>query len=271
VIGISCTYNNPVVTGGQKHTHTSTYNLPSISALVHLHHTFAGNPVPSTWFAAINASNYNTFPGLTLCNAIKYCPSSDATIKGHLKQTRQGLCSTKPKPPPSSNCFAPLSAPDTPPTEEPSGNPGKKPTKLPPTNELYITEFPLAKLYTNDTGRLPIQARSGNQYIMIAFHSQCNTIICAPYASRSDKHQLAAYGSIMRRLTNHGHNLDLQILNNKVSAEFKATIVDKWKVFYQLVPPNIQRCNATKYAIQTFKSHFIAIIACLPPAFPRYL
>jgi hypothetical protein len=34
----------------------------------------------------------------------------------------------------------------------------------------------------------------------------------------------------MRCLTNRGHNIDLQILNNEVSAEFKATNVDKWKV-----------------------------------------
>jgi hypothetical protein len=82
---------------------TNAYNLSSISALVHLHHASAGNPVPSTWFAAIKAGNYDNFPGLTLRNAMKQCPSSDATIKGHLKQTRQGLLSTKPGPPSSSN------------------------------------------------------------------------------------------------------------------------------------------------------------------------
>jgi hypothetical protein len=87
---------------------------------------------------------------------MKHCPSSHATIKGHLKQTQQGLCSTKPKPQPSSKHFAILPEPDTPPTEEPSVDPRSKPTKLPPTNKLYITDVPLAKLYTNNNGRLPI-------------------------------------------------------------------------------------------------------------------
>ncbi len=64
---------------------TSAYDLPSISSLFRLHHTSAGNPVPSTWFATIKSGNYTTFPGLTLCNAMKHCPSSDATIKCHLK------------------------------------------------------------------------------------------------------------------------------------------------------------------------------------------
>jgi hypothetical protein len=63
---------------------TSAYDLPSVSSLVHLHHASTSNPVPSTWFAAIKTGNYNTFLGLTLCNAMKHCPSSDATIKGHL-------------------------------------------------------------------------------------------------------------------------------------------------------------------------------------------
>jgi hypothetical protein len=165
---------------------TNTYDLPSISSLVHLHHATAGNPVPSTWFAAIKAGNYKTFPGLTLCNAMKHCPSSDATIKGHLKQTRQGIRYTKPMPR-SSNGFSPLATPDALTTDEPE-DPIHKPTTLPSTNKLYITDFLLAKLYTNNTGRLPIRACSGNQSITIAFHSRCNTILCAPYVNRSDKH-----------------------------------------------------------------------------------
>jgi hypothetical protein len=75
----------------------------------------------------------------------------------------------------------------------------------------------------------------------------------------------------MHCLAKHGHTVDLQILDNEVSTNFKATIEDTWKAQYQLVPPNVHRCNATKCAIQTFKSHYLAIIAGLPPAFPRYL
>jgi hypothetical protein len=181
---------------------TSAYDLLSVSSLVCLHHASAGNPVPSTWFTAIKAGNYKTFPGLTLCNAMKHCPSSDATIKGHLKQACQGIRFTKPMPR-SSNRFAPLATPDAPTTDE-LENPIHKPTALPSTNELYITDFPLAKLYTDNTGRLPIQACSGIQYITIAFHSPCNAILCAPYINRSNKHQLAAYNSTMRHLANHG-------------------------------------------------------------------
>jgi hypothetical protein len=206
------------------HQAASTYDHPSISSLVHLHHASAGNPVLSTWFAAIKASNYKTFLGLTLGNAMKPCPSSDAAIKGHLKQMCQGIHSSKPMPR-SSNCFAPRAMLDAPTTDEPE-DPIHKPTTLPSTNKLYITDFPLAKVYTKDTGKLPIQACNGNQYITIAFHRRCNAILCAPFDNRSYKHRLAAYDSIMCHLANRGHDIDLQILDNEVSAKFKATIVD---------------------------------------------
>jgi hypothetical protein len=200
---------------------------------------------------------------------MKHCPSSDATIKGHLKQMCKGLCSTKPKPT-SSNRFEPLATPDAPTADEPD-DPSHKPTTLPLTNELYIMDFPLAKLYTNNTRRLTIQACSGNQYITITFHSRCNTILCGLYVHRLDKQQLAAYDSIMCHLANCGHDVNLQILDNEVSAKLKAIIVDKWKVWYQLIPLDVHHCNSAKQAIQTFKSHFLAIITGLPPAFPRYL
>ncbi len=109
---------------------TSAYNLPSISSLVHLHHASISNLVSSTWFAAVKAGNYKTFPGLTLQNAMKHCPSSDATIKGHLKQTHQGLCSTKPKPR-SSNHFAPLAMLDAPTIDKPE-DPSQKAHQIAP-------------------------------------------------------------------------------------------------------------------------------------------
>ena len=34
-----------------------------------------------------------------------------------------------------------------------------------------------------------------------------------------------------------------------------------WKVYYQLVPPNIHRCNAAERAIITFKAHFLSVLA----------
>jgi len=121
-------------------------DLPSMGALVGFYHACAGFPVKQTWLKAIKAGNFNSLPGLTYANASRYCPDADETIKGHLAQQRQNVRSTKPKPPATE-----------PPTVTPAIPQGEKPL-------LFVKTFPISKLYTDDTGRFPIRARSGNQY-----------------------------------------------------------------------------------------------------------
>ena len=80
----------------------SAYDLPRVKALIRYFRAEAGYPVRSTWLKAIGAGNYSTWPGLTLNNATKYCPSTTAAILGHLVQKRQGVRSTKTKVPTTS-------------------------------------------------------------------------------------------------------------------------------------------------------------------------
>ena len=54
------------------------------------------------------------------------------------------------------------------------------------SNEVHIQIEPIHKIYTNDTGRFPTRARSGNQYIMVAYHCDTNTILVQPFATPSD-------------------------------------------------------------------------------------
>ena len=60
----------------------------------------------------------------------------------------------------------------------------------------------------------------------------------------------------MKKLTDRGHHVDIQILDNEVSAEFKKTIQQYWGAKYQLVPPNVHRRNIAERAIRTFKPTF---------------
>ena len=71
-----------------------------------------------------------------------------------------------------------------------------------PSNDLHISVEPISKLYTDDTGRFPVRSRSGNQYIMIAYHCNSNTILAKPFKTRADKHCMVAYNSIMQKLEN---------------------------------------------------------------------
>ena len=54
----------------------SAYDLPSVSALIRYFHAAAGYTVQSTWLKSIGSGKYSTWPGFTLANATKYCPTS---------------------------------------------------------------------------------------------------------------------------------------------------------------------------------------------------
>ena len=75
----------------------------------------------------------------------------------------------------------------------------------------------------------------------------------------------------MQKLADRGHHVDIQILDNEVSAEFKNTIKNDWGATYQLVPPNVHRQNIAERVIRTFKAHFLAILAGVDPDFPKYM
>ena len=176
----------------------------------------------------------------------KYCPLAIETMRGHLTQVRQGVRSTKIKLRPSH------SAP-----EEENQLEKEESTCNDSVNELCIKVVHKSKLYTDDTGRFPVRARSGNQYIMIGYHSS-NLILAEPFSSRKDKHRIAAYNAMMERLKAKGLDVDLQVMDNEPSKDFKQNMVNKWKVEYQLVPPDMHRRNAAERAISTFKSRLIS-------------
>ncbi len=136
-------------------------NLPSIGTLGGFYHACLGFPVKQTWLNALKASNCDSFDGLTCSNVVRYCPDSDKTILGHLAQQRQNVKLTKPK----SSAPPALPPPSQPPT-----------TVDLPSHQVFIKVHPLSRLYTDGTGCFPVKARSGNQYVLIAFHAVGNFI-----------------------------------------------------------------------------------------------
>ena len=164
---------------------------------------------------------------------------------GQLVHKRQGVWSTKPK---ISVTIAHV-------------------PKLPQvrSNKLHVQVTPISKLYIYDTGSFLVHARSGNQYIIIVYHCDANLILNKTFASRKDTHRLLEYDKIMQRLNDNKLILDLQILDNEASVEYKRTIKNTWNTNYQLVPPNTHRSNAAERAICTFKAHFLSILASVAP------
>eukprot|EP00804_Cyclotella_cryptica_P023279 CCRYP_000441-RA/>CCRYP_000441-RA protein AED:0.42 eAED:0.42 QI:0/-1/0/1/-1/1/1/0/227 len=166
--------------------HPQSPNLPA--ALAHPHLALSAGDLPSVAHSCTTSTQQQasrskplgsppsrpaTTPagGPHLCQRRQVLPASTETVKGHLKQTRQGLRSTKTKPP------KPALAPSA------------------PSHELHVYIEPVSKLYTDDMGRFPIRSRSGNQYIMLAYHCDSNAILVEPFQSRHDRHRIAAHGA----------------------------------------------------------------------------
>ena len=99
-----------------------------------------------------------------------------------------------------------------------------KPEPIPPEgvpeegkNIIHIKTTHLSKLYTYDLGRFPVISRKGNQYIIVAYHCDSNSIMVVPFKTRKDKDCMAAYNTIMQRLKDRYMLVNLQILDNEAS------------------------------------------------------
>ena len=71
------------------------YELPSTKEVVRFLHAALGFPTKATLLTAAKHGNLVTFPGLTPENISRHFPESKETQKGHMKQMRQGVRSTK--------------------------------------------------------------------------------------------------------------------------------------------------------------------------------
>ncbi len=131
--------------------------------------------------------------------------------------------------------------------------------------EIVIQVYPISKLYSDDTGWFPVHAHSGNQYVMIAYHTAGNLILQQAFATKADKHCMPAFNVIMTCLTAKGLSVDLNIRDNKASADFKRVINETWRATFQLVLPDMFLKAEQK--IRHFKDHFLSILADVDATF----
>ena len=153
---------NPVrIERGMHERATNVYTLPSISQTIKYHHASAGFPTKDSWAQAVKAGHYISWPGLTADAVRKHFPESEETQKGHLKKQRQNVRSTKQK------------------------------IRLDEINEDTALTQTLAKqnlfvkvinaentVYSDQTGRFPIQSSKGNRLLMVFYDVDANASIC---------------------------------------------------------------------------------------------
>ncbi len=137
---------------------------------------------------AIHHKNLVTFPGLTSENVNKFFPESDETQKGHMKQTKQGVRSTK-----VIDEDAMLKA-----EAMPQPKPGVK------HKDVYLRVFDATKkaMYTDQPGRFPITSAQGHKYTMVTVELDGNYIDAEPMKSRTAKElsQMESHRSHMPKL-----------------------------------------------------------------------
>ena len=228
----------------------NVYNLPSTKEVVRFLHAALGFPTEPTLLTAARKGNLVTFPGLTPENITKHFPESDETQKGHMRQSRQGVRSTK--------------VPDE------DAMLGIKPTPGVKHKDVYLRVFDVTKksMYTDQSGPFPRKSRRNNQYIMVAVELDGNYIDAEPLKTRKAKDLTEAYQKIYQRWKATGVICpNWHILDNEAPAEFKQAIREN-KCRVELTPADMHRRNAAERAIQTFKGHFISVLSGVPNSFP---
>jgi hypothetical protein len=139
------------------------FNLPNTRQSL-LYHP-GGFPPKETFLAAVRVGNYAMWPGLTTTLIHKHFPDFDETQKGHIKEQRKGVRSTK------------VSTPVTIKVEPGTANP--PPPTITKHYDIFVMVYELLDtIYTDQTGPFPITSQQGYWYIMVGIHLKANYIFC---------------------------------------------------------------------------------------------
>ena len=121
--------------------------------------------------------------------------------------------------------------------------------------------------YGDLTWEFPYTSSRGNKYLYIMFDHDSNGILVAPLKNRNDNRIVEAWKFLFSKLTKHGHETKMFVLDKEFSSQLKDMLkINNLK--YQLVPPNVYRRNAAARAIQTFKNQFLLVLATADNEYP---
>ena len=130
----------------------------------------------------------------------KKLTKKEATVLGHLRQTRQGVWSTKQPHHKNSNRLE----------LDPSSS---NSTRI---DDVFFKVADLTgKIYIDQTGRFPVISSKGKQYILVVYHYDSNTIYAETLKPRTYLALTAAYEKIHKLLTERSLQPKLHILDNE--------------------------------------------------------
>lgn len=121
---------------------------------------------------------------------------------------------------------------------------------------------------TNQTGKLPYKSKRGYRYIFVLYSYGPNSILVRATKNRTDAEFLRVHDDAIEYLQARGLKPKIQRLDNEASKTYTANIT-KHNMKFQLSPAQIHRRNILERAIQTFKNHFISILAGTNSKYPK--
>ncbi|KAI2502231.1 hypothetical protein MHU86_12203 [Fragilaria crotonensis] len=219
-----------------QHSYAATHSATP-AELVAFAHAALFSPALSTLTKALDRGYLPQCMGLTSQALRKHPPHSVATIKGHLDQTRKNQRSTKTAPP-----LPALPPPDAEfSDEEADAFPVSDPDNA-RSHHCYtaIVDAASGQIYSDQTGKFIVASSTGNNYILVVYDYDSNSILVEPMRSRTGPCILAAFTVIHARLVAAGLRPQLQRLDNECSEALKSFLT-KEAIKFQLVPPKVHR------------------------------
>jgi hypothetical protein len=138
------------------------------------------------------------------------------------------------------------------------------------TQYIYTVTIDAGQIYTDQTGRFPVVSSKVNNYIMIIYDYDSNSILAQPIKDRSAPELLRAFQVMEQELEARGLKLKLMKLDNEAS-KFLKMYLHHHNIIFQLVPPYSHRRNAAKRAIRYVKDHLIAGLCSTDKSFPMHM
>jgi hypothetical protein len=102
------------------------------------------------------------------------------------------------------------------------------------------------------------------------YHYKTNAILALPISGFSNKIIFAAYRQQYEMLESKGQVIRLNVMDNQASQTIKKFLT-KNQCKLLLVEPHNHCVNAAERAIQTFKDHFVSVLATTDSNFPLQL
>ena len=223
-----------------------------------------GSPAYQTFYNAVHMGWLTNYPGLTPKVVHRNKPHSPATALGHITASRAGVRSSR---------LTPDDSPKLALSAQPSAfvealdhySENELPDIVLRCTVQHCSTFRRDAIYSDLPGRFPVRAKNGSEYLLLSVYK--NYIHVETLPDRSSTHLCAAYSATHTFFRKLGHQLKIQILDNETS-ESLFTYFDTQHIAYQPVPPNQKRANAAERSIQTFRRHFLSILATLIPHSP---